>query len=43
MKQKIFELFARKEGGFYRCQIDYHSICSAYMWDSLEQVLQSAR
>ena len=39
-KQKTFKLFTREEGGYHHCQIDNQSICSAYMWDWLEQVLQ---
>jgi dipeptidyl aminopeptidase/acylaminoacyl peptidase len=42
-KQKTFKLFTREEGGYHHCQIDNQSICSAYMWDWLEQVLQPAR
>jgi dipeptidyl aminopeptidase/acylaminoacyl peptidase len=42
-KQKTFKLFTRDEGGYHHCQIDNQSICSAYMWDWLEQVLQPAR
>jgi alpha-beta hydrolase superfamily lysophospholipase len=42
-KNKIFKLFTREEGGYHHCQIDNQSICSAYMWDWLEQVLQPAR
>lgn len=41
-KQKVFKLFTREEGGYHHCQIDNQSICSAYMWDWLEQVLQPA-
>jgi dipeptidyl aminopeptidase/acylaminoacyl peptidase len=43
LKQKIFKLFTRDEGGYHRCQIDNQSICSAYMWDWLEEVLEPAR
>jgi alpha-beta hydrolase superfamily lysophospholipase len=42
-KLKTFKLFTREEGGYHHCQIDNQSICSAYMWDWLEQVLQPAR
>jgi dipeptidyl aminopeptidase/acylaminoacyl peptidase len=42
-KQKTFKVFSREEGGYHHCQIDNQSICSAYMWDWLEQVLQPAR
>ena len=42
-KQKIFKLFTRDEGGYHRCQIDNQSICSAYMWDWLEEVLEAVR
>ncbi len=42
-KQKTFKVFTREEGGYHHCQIDNQSICSAYMWDWLEQVLQPAR
>ncbi len=42
-KQKTFKLFTREEGGYHHCQIDNQSICSAYMWDWLEQVLQPGR
>ena len=42
-KQKTFKLFTREEGGYHHCQIDNQSICSAYMWDWLEQVLQPAK
>jgi dipeptidyl aminopeptidase/acylaminoacyl peptidase len=41
--QKTFKLFTREEGGYHHCQIDNQSICSAYMWDWLEQILQPAR
>ena len=37
------KIFTREEGGYHHCQIDNQSICSAYMWDWLEQVLQPAR
>jgi dipeptidyl aminopeptidase/acylaminoacyl peptidase len=42
-KQKTLKIFTREEGGYHHCQIDNQSICSAYMWDWLEQVLQPAR
>jgi len=42
-KQKTFKLFTREEGGYHHCQIDNQSICSAYMWDWLEQMLRPAR
>jgi dienelactone hydrolase len=42
-KQKTMRLFSREEGGYHHCQIDNQSICSAAMWDWLEQVLQPAR
>jgi esterase/lipase len=42
-KQKTMKVFTREEGGYHHCQIDNQSICSAYMWDWLEQVLQPAR
>jgi dipeptidyl aminopeptidase/acylaminoacyl peptidase len=42
-KQKTFKLFTRDEGGYHHCQIDNQSICSAYMWDWLEEVLEPAR
>jgi alpha-beta hydrolase superfamily lysophospholipase len=42
-KQKTFKVFTRVEGGYHHCQIDNQSICSAYMWDWLEQVLQPGR
>ena len=42
-KQKTMKIFTREEGGYHHCQIDNQSICSAYMWDWLEQVLQPAR
>ena len=40
-KNKTFKLFTREEGGYHHCQIDNQSICSAYMWDWLEQVLRA--
>ena len=42
-KQKTMKIFTREEGGYHHCQIDNQSICSAYMWDWLEQILQPAR
>jgi dipeptidyl aminopeptidase/acylaminoacyl peptidase len=42
-KQKTMKVFTREEGGYHHCQIDNQSICAAYMWDWLEQVLQPAR
>ena len=42
-KHKVFKLFTREEGGYHHCQIDNQSICAAYMWDWLEQVLQPAQ
>jgi alpha-beta hydrolase superfamily lysophospholipase len=39
-KNKTFKLFTREEGGYHHCQIDNQSICSAYMWDWLERVLE---
>jgi dipeptidyl aminopeptidase/acylaminoacyl peptidase len=42
-RQKTFKLFTREEGGYHHCQIDNQSICAAYMWDWLEDVLQPAR
>jgi dipeptidyl aminopeptidase/acylaminoacyl peptidase len=42
-KNKTFKLFTRDEGGYHHCQIDNQSICSAYMWDWLEQILQPER
>ncbi len=42
-KDKTLKLFTRDEGGYHHCQIDNQSICSAYMWDWLEQVLQPGR
>jgi alpha-beta hydrolase superfamily lysophospholipase len=42
-KQKTMKIFTREEGGYHHCQIDNQSICSAYMWDWLEQVLRPAR
>jgi dipeptidyl aminopeptidase/acylaminoacyl peptidase len=41
--QKTMKIFTREEGGYHHCQIDNQSICAAYMWDWLEQVLQPAR
>jgi fermentation-respiration switch protein FrsA (DUF1100 family) len=42
-RNKTMKIFTREEGGYHHCQIDNQSICSAYMWDWLEQVLQPAR
>ena len=42
-RDKMMKIFTREEGGYHHCQIDNQSICSAYMWDWLEQVLQPAR
>jgi len=42
-KQKTMKVFTREEGGYHHCQIDNQSICSAYMWDWLQQVLQPGR
>src|SRR5215813_2277461 len=42
-KEKTIKIFTREEGGYHHCQIDNQSICSAYMWDWLEQVLRPAR
>ena len=42
-KNKKMKIFTREEGGYHHCQIDNQSICSAYMWDWLEQVLEPAR
>lgn len=42
-KQKTLKVFTRDEGGYHHCQIDNQSICSAYMWDWLERVLQPSR
>ena len=39
-KQKTMKVFTREEGGYHHCQIDNQSICSAYMWDWLERVLE---
>ena len=39
-KNKVMKIFSREEGGYHHCQIDNQSICSAYMWDWLEEVLQ---
>jgi len=41
--RKAFKVFTREEGGYHHCQIDNQSICSATMWDWLEQVLQPGR
>jgi len=42
-KNKTMKIFTREEGGYHHCQIDNQSICSAYMWDWLEQILEPAR
>ena len=42
-RQKTMKIFTRQEGGYHHCQIDNQSICSSYMWDWLEQVLEPAR
>ncbi|HET9717689.1 MAG TPA: alpha/beta fold hydrolase [Pseudolabrys sp.] len=42
-KDKTMKIFTREEGGYHHCQIDNQSICSAYMWDWLERVLQPQR
>ena len=42
-KNKTFKLFTREEGGYHHCQIDNQSICSAYMWDWLERVLEPGK
>jgi dipeptidyl aminopeptidase/acylaminoacyl peptidase len=42
-KQKTMKIFTREEGGYHHCQIDNQSICSAFMWDWLEQVLNPGR
>jgi len=42
-KQKVMKIFTREEGGYHHCQIDNQSICAAYMWDWLEQVLQPGK
>jgi alpha-beta hydrolase superfamily lysophospholipase len=42
-KNKTLKIFTREEGGYHHCQIDNQSICSAYMWDWLEQVLEPAQ
>ncbi|HEU5020043.1 MAG TPA: alpha/beta hydrolase [Pseudolabrys sp.] len=39
-KSKVMKVFTREEGGYHHCQIDNQSICAAYMWDWLEQVLK---
>jgi len=41
--RKTMKIFTRQEGGYHHCQIDNQSICSSYMWDWLEQVLEPAR
>jgi len=42
-KHKSMKVFTREEGGYHHCQIDNQSICSAYMWDWLEEVLEPPR
>lgn len=42
-KHKTFKLFTREEGGYHHCQIDNQSICTAYMWGWVEQVLKPGR
>jgi alpha-beta hydrolase superfamily lysophospholipase len=42
-KHKTFKLFTREEGGYHHCQIDNQSICTAFMWDWVEQVLKPGR
>jgi dipeptidyl aminopeptidase/acylaminoacyl peptidase len=42
-KNKTMKIFTREEGGYHHCQIDNQSICAAYMWDWLEQVLEPGR
>lgn len=42
-RRKTMKIFTREEGGYHHCQIDNQSICSSYMWDWLEQVLQPGR
>lgn len=42
-KNKTMKIFTREEGGYHHCQIDNQSICSSYMWDWLEKVLEPAR
>jgi fermentation-respiration switch protein FrsA (DUF1100 family) len=42
-RNKTMKIFTREEGGYHHCQIDNQSICSAYMWDWLEQILQPTR
>jgi dipeptidyl aminopeptidase/acylaminoacyl peptidase len=42
-KNKTFKLFTREEGGYHHCQIDNQSICSAYMWDWVERVLEPGK
>jgi dipeptidyl aminopeptidase/acylaminoacyl peptidase len=42
-KEKTMKIFTREEGGYHHCQIDNQSICSAYMWDWLELVLQPGK
>ena len=42
-KTKTMKIFSREEGGYHHCQIDNQSICSAYMWDWLEEILEPGR
>lgn len=42
-KLKTMKVFTREEGGYHHCQIDNQSICAAYMWDWLEDILQPAQ
>jgi alpha-beta hydrolase superfamily lysophospholipase len=42
-KQKMLKIFTREEGGYHHCQLDNQSICTSYMWDWLEEVLQPGR
>jgi dienelactone hydrolase len=42
-RQKVFKVFTRDEGGYHHCQEDNTMIGIAYMWNWLEDVLQSMR
>jgi len=42
-RNKTMKIFTREEGGYHHCQIDNQSICSAFMWDWLEQILTPTR
>ncbi len=42
-QRKTFKVFTRQEGGFHHCQVDNVSICVAYMWDWLEDMLRPGR